>query len=77
MFRDLGWTSVMVVDDQPGEEMGVDPTLCRVSSTIQRVLTINVLGLNCYDALHFDMMVMSTAALESLVSRYERYYRLV
>lgn len=72
-FRNLGWTSVMVVDNEPECESGVNASLLRASSTIQRVLPINVGGLNCYDALHFDVLVLSQNALTCLIDRFNKY----
>lgn len=68
-----GWRSALIVDDDPDGIAGVDRTLHAASHNVQNTLAINALGLNVYDALYFDMLVLTRPALWSLTERFARY----
>lgn len=76
-FRKLKWRSALVVDHVPDAIAGVDPSLLRASHNVAPVLAVNARGLNVYDALYFDMLVLTTAALNSITSRFEPYHQFV
>lgn len=67
------WTSALIVDDDPDGVAGVDASLRSASHNIQNTLAINALGLNVYDALSFDMLVLTMPAVQHLTERYARY----
>lgn len=74
--RRLKWRSVLVIDDDDEGVAGVDKTLRRASHVLQPVLAMNAQGLNVYDALSFDMLVLSRRALARLEERFARYDQL-
>lgn len=67
------WRSALIVDDIPDGISGVDKSLHSASHNIQKTLAMNVLGLNVYDALSFNNLVLTRAAIEHLTGRYAKY----
>lgn len=68
-----GWTSALIVDDNPNGVAGVDAGLHSASHNIRNTLAMNALGLNVYDALSFDMLVLTRPAVQHLTERFARY----
>lgn len=68
-----GWTSALIIDDDPDGISGVDRTLHMASHNIRNTLAMNWLGLNVYDALSFDMLVLTRPAVRRLTERFARY----
>lgn len=70
-----GWASALVIDDFNGlgNVSGIHPSLYRGSLVVQKTLAMNVAGLNVYDALAFNNLVLTTAALEYLQNRFSHY----
>uniref|UniRef100_A0A7S1XEM5 Large ribosomal subunit protein uL4m n=1 Tax=Compsopogon caeruleus TaxID=31354 RepID=A0A7S1XEM5_9RHOD len=71
--RGLGWRSVLIVDHEPSGPGRVTETLARASFNLRHVLVMNVEGINVYDMLRFEELLITQSALESLESRFERY----
>lgn len=71
------WKSVLIVDDHPDGVAGVDSTLHAASHNVRNTLAMNALGLNVYDALWFDMLVLTRPAVKHLTERFARYDWLV
>ncbi|KAI0567114.1 Ribosomal protein L4 [Gracilaria domingensis] len=67
------WRSALIVDDVPDGTAGVDDSLYNASHNVHATLAMNIRGLNVYDALSFDMLVLTRAAVEHLSSRYATY----
>ena len=55
----------------------MDSSFRRASQVVQPVLAMNVQGLNVYDALSFDMLVLTRAALAQIEERYAGYDQFV
>lgn len=72
-FRAMGWQSALVLDHVPDTEHGIEPTLYRACSNIQRVRALSVDKINCYDLVRFDTLVMTTSAVDRLTGRFDRY----
>jgi len=72
-----GWKSALIVDDVPDGPAGVDSTLSAASGNIVATLAMNARGLNVYDALSFDMLVLTKSAVDHLRNRFARYEWLV
>lgn len=72
-----GWNSALIIDDDPDGISGVNRSLYAASHNVKYTLAMNALGLNAYDALHFDMVVLTRPALRSLSERFARYEWLV
>lgn len=68
-----GWKSALIIDDIENGVAGVDPLLHRASHAVWKTLPMNVLGLNVYDSLSFDNLVMTTNAVEKLTERFSKY----
>lgn len=71
------WKSALIVDDDPEGIAGVDRSLHAASHSVQHTLAMNVRGLNVYDAIYFDMLILTRPALRSLNERFARYNWLV
>lgn len=71
------WKSVLIVDDDPDGVVGVDPSLHAASHNIRGTLAMNAQGLNVYDVLSFDMLVLTKPALQHLSERFAKYDWLV
>lgn len=69
-----GWRSALIVDDVPTGVAGVHPSLHAASHNVQQTLAMNVVGLNVYDMLSFDMLVLSRAAVDSLSARFSKHH---
>lgn len=67
------WESALIVDHDPTGVAGVNHSLYTASHNVRPTLAINALGLNVYDALSFDMLVLSISAVEHLRNRYSKY----
>lgn len=70
-FQNLGWKSALVVD------VGIEEDFRLGSNVLKRVLPMCVAGLNVYDLLALDMLVVTRAALAQLHGRFEKYECLV
>lgn len=70
-----GWTKVLVVDG--GEGGGVDEKFEMASRNLEGVRGINVTGVNVYDLLKFDTVVLSLRAVKALEKRFASYECLV
>lgn len=68
-----GWKSALIIDDVENGVAGVDPLLHRAAHSVRKTLPMNVLGLNVYDSLSFDNLVMTTNAVEKLRERFSKY----
>lgn len=68
-----GWKSALIVDDDPHGISGVDSSLHAASHNVQNALAMNARGLNVYDALYFDMLVLTKPALRHLADRFAKY----
>jgi large subunit ribosomal protein L4 len=71
------WRSALIVDHLPEAEAGVDASLRRASHNVQTILAMSARGINVYDLLSFDMLVLTLPALEHLHTRFENYKSLV
>lgn len=67
------WKSVLIVDHYPDGVSGVDPSLYAASHNVRGTLAMNALGLNVYDALSFDMLVLTRPALRHICDRFAKY----
>lgn len=69
------WSSALIIDNCEDDDAvsGVHPSLYRASNSIKKTLAMNVRGINCYDALSFNHLVISTKAIEHLTKRFEAY----
>lgn len=72
-----GWRSVFVIDDVDGTVARVDKSLRAASGNLHGVLAMNALGLNVYDVLSFEMLVMTRSALSHVSNRFEKYEWLI
>lgn len=72
-FQEHEWRSVCIVynDDDNTDN------LLTAARTLQRVLPIHVDGINVYDMLRFDHLVMSKNAMQSLEARFRNYSWLI
>lgn len=68
-----GWHSALIVDDDPDGTSGVDRSLHAASHNVRNALAMNARGLNVYDALYFDMLVLTKPALRHLTDRFAEY----
>ena len=59
----LGWTNTLFVDH------AVDTNFARASSNIYRVDVLPTIGVNVYDILQHDLLVLTTAAVQGLRER--------
>lgn len=66
------WKTALIVDDVPGGTVGVHPSLYTASHNVRGALAMNALGLNVYDALSFDMLILTKSALQHLSDRYSK-----
>lgn len=67
------WKSALIVDHCPEGRSGVDKSLHIASHNVRAALAMNALGLNVYDALSFDMLVLSNSALQHIRDRFSSY----
>ncbi|CAN8063363.1 unnamed protein product [Agarophyton chilense] len=67
------WRSALIVDDIPDGKTGVEDSLLYASHNVHATLAMSIRGLNVYDTLAFDMLVLTRAAVEHLSSRYSMY----
>jgi large subunit ribosomal protein L4 len=72
-----GWRSALVLDYSPNETSGVNNSLRLASHNVQSVLTMKASGVNVYDLLSFDMVVLTKSALKHVCERFEKYKWLV
>lgn len=68
-----GWTSALFVDYCPQGTSGVDSSLHTASGNIRNTLAISAKGLNVYDAIWFDMLVLTKPAVKHIMDRFDRY----
>lgn len=69
----LHWKSALVIDHCEGEPGEVDPDFRRASHNLREVVAMAVKGINVYDVLYFQMLVMTKPALQKLEERFARY----
>ncbi len=62
-LKALGWTSALIVD------RAVDEGFLRASRNIPHVDVLPTMGANVYDILKHDLLVLTTAGVESLTER--------
>lgn len=67
------WNSALIIDDIPEGTAGVEDSLYQASHNVEKTLAMNALGLNVYDALSFNNLVLTRAALEHLTKRFAKY----
>lgn len=68
-----GWNSALIIDDVEDGTAGVPSSLHQASHSVKKVLAMNALGLNVYDALVFKNLVLTTSAVDHLVKRFAKY----
>lgn len=68
-----GWRSGLIVDDVPGGVSGIDKSLYSASHNVPKALAMNALGLNVYDAMSFNNLVLTRAAVNHLAMRFAKY----
>lgn len=68
-----GWNSALIIDDVKDGIAGVHPSLHQASHTVKKSLAMNALGLNVYDALSFNNLILTTAAIGHLTKRFLKY----
>jgi large subunit ribosomal protein L4 len=73
----VGWRSALIVDDAPDARTGVDESLRLASHNIQPILAMKAGGVNVYDLLSFQMVVLTKPALEHICTRFAKYSWLV
>lgn len=73
LMDSYGWNSALIADNILDGTAGVETSLRRASFVIRNTLPINVRGLNVYDALSFNHLILTTAAVEHLAYRYKKY----
>lgn len=66
LFVKLGWTSALIID---GAEL--DNNFALASRNIPSVDVLPVQGINVYDILRRDTLVLTKAALEGLEARFK------
>lgn len=71
--NDLGWKSVLIVDHAPKEERKVTRSLDLASFNLKNVLMMSIRGINVYDMLRHEELVLTRSALASLEKRFLKY----
>jgi ribosomal protein L4 len=71
------WRSALIVDHEPELTAGVNSSLRLASHNVQTLLAMSARGVNVYDLLSFDMLVLTLPALEHITTRFRSYGFLV
>ena len=74
-LQTLKWESALVIDHQEVDkgEVEVDTEFQRASNNIRQVVIMAARGINVYDVLDFEMLVLTKAALQKIEKRFEEY----
>lgn len=77
VMQRLRWSSALIVDHTPESESKVPDNLAMATRNLPRILALPVCGINVYDMLRFNMLVLSKAAIRQLELRYDDYENLL
>ncbi|KAJ8903505.1 hypothetical protein NDN08_004611 [Rhodosorus marinus] len=71
----LRWRSAIFIDDAPYGHWGTTYNLSKATANIKDFQVQNVLGLNVYDLLDFNHVVLTQRVVQKIDERFEKYTR--